>query len=135
MVSSTLYCDNCGAANRSQARFCISCGQAMPAAPSSTGLLALQSVLKGRYRILSLLGQGGMGAVYKAEDTQLGDRVVAVKEMGQSGLSPQELVETAEAFKREALLLAKLFHRHLPRIYEHFAEGGRWYLVMDYTVS
>ena len=147
MVSSTVYCDNCGAANRPQARFCIACGQTMPvvasappivhrepapSSPSSTGLLAPHSLLKGRYRILSRLGQGGMGAVYKAEDTEIGDRPVAVKEMSQRNLDPREIAEATDAFKREAHLLGRLFHRHLPRIYDHFAEGGRWYLVMDF---
>ena len=147
MVPSTVYCDNCGAANRPQARFCIACGQTMPvvasappivhsgptpSSPSSTGLLAPHSLLKGRYRILSRLGQGGMGAVYKAEDIEIGDRPVAVKEMSQRNLDPQEIAEAADDFKREAHLLGRLFHRHLPRIYDHFAEGGRWYLVMDF---
>jgi serine/threonine protein kinase len=147
MVPSTVYCDKCGAANRPQARFCIACGQTMPvvasappivhrepapSSPSSTGLLAPHSLLKGRYRILSRLGQGGMGAVYKAEDTEIGDHPVAVKEMSQRNLDPWEIAEATDAFKREAHLLGRLFHRHLPRIYDHFAEGGRWYLVMDF---
>lgn len=149
MLPSTVYCDNCGAANRPQARFCVACGQAMPGAsplpptvlagptlaassPAPTGSLTSRTLLKQRYLIISRLGQGGMGAVYKAQDTQLGDRPVAVKEMSQRGLDPQELTEAADAFKREALMLARLFHRHLPRIYDHFADGGRWYLVMDF---
>jgi eukaryotic-like serine/threonine-protein kinase len=161
MVSSTVYCDNCGTANRPQARFCIACGQAMPAASSlplsaqamptiyplsstvqaesrsssssSTGLLPPNSLLTQRYLILGRLGQGGMGAVYKAADTKLGGRLVAVKEMAQKGLDPQEIVEAANGFKREALMLAGLpHHPHLPSIYDHFSDDGHWYLVMDY---
>src|SRR5260370_29344483 len=86
----------------------------------------------GRYRIVSRLGQGGMEAVYKAEDIEIGDRPVAVKEMSQRNLDTQEIAEAADAVKHEAHLLGRLFHRHLPRIYDHFAEGGRWYLVMDF---
>ncbi|EFH84908.1 serine/threonine protein kinase [Ktedonobacter racemifer DSM 44963] len=163
MQSSAIYCDACGAGNRPQARFCMACGQTMPVAsslpptvqatpvvssaaptvlagstpgsPSLTGLLPAHSLLKQRYLILSRLGQGGMGAVYRAADTQLGDRLVAVKEMSQKGLDPQEVAEAAAAFKREALMLAGLFHRHLPRIYDHFADAGRYYLVMDFIAG
>ena len=164
MNPSTVYCDTCGAANRPTARFCIACGQAMaavsslpptvqvgaaaspptpplvqatppPTSPSLTGLLPSNSLLKGRYLILSRLGKGGMGAVYKAADTQLGDRLVAVKEMSQKGLDLQELTEATTSFKREALMLAGLFQRNLPRIYDHFEESGRWYLVMDFIAG
>jgi len=89
-------------------------------------------MLKQRYRIISQIGKGGFGAVYKALDTQFGNRLVAIKEMSQSGLSPQELIEATDAFKREALLLAGLTHPNLPRIYDQFLDTGRWYLVMDF---
>jgi len=52
--------------------------------------------------------------------------------MSQSSLNAQELNEAIDAFKREAVLLAGLMHQNLPRIYDHFTEGGRWYLVMDF---
>ena len=47
-------------------------------------------------------------------------------------LGQQELLEATGAFKNEAMLLAGLLHPNLPRIYEQFADGGRWYLVMDF---
>jgi len=89
-------------------------------------------LLKRRYRIICQVGKGGFGAVYKAEDMQFGNRYVAIKEMSQSGLSAQELVEATDAFKREALMLAGLTHPNLPRIYEQFTDTGRSYLVMDF---
>jgi D-alanyl-D-alanine carboxypeptidase len=73
-----------------------------------------------------------MGAVYRAADTHLGNRLVAVKEMSSRGLSPEDIVELTESFQREALLLAQLTHPNLPRIYEQFSEGDHWYLVMDF---
>ncbi len=91
-----------------------------------------QPLLKGRYRILGLIGEGGFGAVYKAEDTQFVNRIVAIKEMSQSGLSSQEVEAKTEIFRREAMLLAGLTHPALPRIYDHFTTMGRWYLVMDF---
>ncbi len=136
-LSSPFFCDSCGAANRPQAAFCYACGQPLQNAAgkqssATTGLLVYNHLLKQRYRIIGPVGKGGFGAVYKAADLQFGNRQVAIKEMSQSSLSPQEIVEATEAFKREALLLAGLTHPNLPRIYEQFTDRGRWYLVMDF---
>src|SRR6266700_2057740 len=139
MITATLYCDVCGTINRPDARFCFSCGQSLQIIPfmgpmldSHTGQLASHHLLKLRYHILEQLGKGGMGTVYRAEDTEFGNRLVAVKVMSQNGLNPDQLVEAAKAFKHEALLLAGLMHPNLPRIYDHFYDGGHWYLVMDF---
>src|SRR6266704_6174323 len=136
-ISSPFFCDSCGAANRPQAVFCYACGQPLQTqggkiSGPTTGLLVYNHLLKQRYRIISQVGKGGFGAVYKAVDLQFGNRPVAIKEMSQSSLSTQELVEATEAFKREALLLASLTHPNLPCIYEQFTDVGRWYLVMDF---
>ncbi len=133
MNSGNKFCDNCGATNRSDARFCYACGQPqMTYAQTATGLLDSSYTLKQRYRIVEKLGQGGFGAIYKVEDMLFNDATRAVKEMGMRGLSPQETQEAIVAFRNEALLLANLAHPNLPRIYDHFEEHGRWYLVMDY---
>jgi serine/threonine protein kinase len=137
MKPSTIFCTDCGAANPAQAKFCFACGQAFHEAAQrdadgQAGQLKPGEVLRNRYKVLSQIGQGGFGAVYKAEDGELGQRLVAVKEMSEQGLSQREIEEGVEAFKREALMLAGLMHEHLPRIYDHFEEHGRWYLVMDY---
>ncbi len=84
------------------------------------------SYLKNRYRIESVLGQGGMGAVYEAFDVNLGVKV-AVKE----NLFTTE--EYARQFRREATILASLRHPNLPRVTDHFViEGEGQYLVMDF---
>ncbi len=137
-ISSSLFCDSCGAANRAQATFCKICGQPLHGTTNGsisstlTGRLSQQHILKQRYVILAQIGCGGFGAVYKAADTQFGSRLVAVKEMSQSNLNPQELVDATVSFKREALMLASLTHPNLPRIYEQFTDAGRSYLVMDF---
>ena len=135
-----LFCDTCGAANRVQATFCKACGQPLHIAITNgatssstlTGLLSHQHLLKQRYMVLAQVGRGGFGAVYKAADTQFGNRLVAIKEMSQSNMNAQELLEATLSFKREALMLAGLTHPNLPRIYEQFMDNGRSYLVMDF---
>jgi len=141
-----VYCDNCGAANRSGNMFCTYCGTTLLGGPPSqqtvparvvsrtaTGYLPTQQLLKQRYRILRRLGQGGMGAVYLAVDTLFGGQERAIKEMSLSSYNtPQELAEATEAFKREAMILVKLSHPHLPQVYDYFDDNGRSYLVMDF---
>jgi tRNA A-37 threonylcarbamoyl transferase component Bud32 len=81
-----------------------------------------------RYRIRSLLGKGGMGTVYLAEDLNLAGRLVAIKE----NVNNDE--ETQRQFRREAVLLAHLRHPNLPQVIDYFLEpGGRQYLVMEYV--
>ncbi len=104
----------------------------MPPGASSTGHLVHNCLLKQRYRIIGVVGKGGFGAVYKAQDTHSANRLVAVKEMSRSGLTPQEIAEVTATFKHEALMLSDLAHPHLPRIYDHFIDERRWYLVMDF---
>ena len=84
------------------------------------------SLLINRYRILEILGQGGMGSIYKAEDENLGVHV-AVKE----NLFTSD--EYARQFRREAVILANLRHPNLPRVTDHFViDGQGQYLVMDF---
>jgi len=90
-------------------------------------------VLQSRYRIISLLGQGGMGAVYRAWDMRL-DVLLALKEMiPQPGLDPQTLTQLRQQFHQEATILARLHHPHLVRVTDFFEEGGNAYLVMDFV--
>jgi serine/threonine protein kinase len=138
-LTSYEFCDTCGAANRPQAQFCRACGQPLQAPATTivisntlTGLLSPQHMLKQRYVVLGAAGRGGFGAVYKAMDSQFGNRQVAIKEMSQSNLTPLELGSASHAFHHEALLLANLTHPNLPRIYEQFVDSGRSYLVMDF---
>src|SRR2546425_5159456 len=137
-------CPNCGTAVPPHASFCGICGQSLkttailppaaqhPPALSPTGLLPAAHLLKQRYHMLKQVGKGGFGAVYQAVDTHIGNRIVAVKEMSQSGLSPQEIVAATEAFQHEVFLLAGLKHTNLPAIYDYFTDAGHWYVVMEF---
>jgi len=84
------------------------------------------ALLHGRYRIEKPIGQGGMGAVYKARDERL-NITVAVKE---ALVSDTRLLS---AFEKEAQRLARLRHPALPNVMDHFMEGNGQYLVMEYV--
>ncbi len=89
--------------------------------------LAPGTLLNNRYRIVSILGQGGMGAVYRASDEHLLLHV-AVKE----NLFLTE--EYGRQFQREAHILAGLRHPNLPHVSDYFMmENQGQYLVMDYV--
>ena len=82
-------------------------------------------ILKERYKITKLLGSGGMGEVFLADDLSL-ETQVAVK-------INHNLNETSSAqFIREARLLASLKHPNLPRVIDYFTDADCQYLVMDY---
>jgi len=88
--------------------------------------LVVGTVLNQRYRVIGILGQGGMASVYHAVDENLGVEV-AVKE----NLFTTE--EYARQFHREAVILATLRHPNLTRVTDHFViEAQGQYLVMDY---
>jgi serine/threonine protein kinase len=89
-------------------------------------MLTPDTVLENRYRIVRRLAEGGMGTVYEAEALRL-NTTVALKE---THFTDERL---RKQFEREAHLLAALRHPALPRVIDHFDEGGGLYLVMDYV--
>ncbi|HTD52604.1 MAG TPA: serine/threonine-protein kinase, partial [Thermoanaerobaculia bacterium] len=82
----------------------------------------------GPYEVLSPLGAGGMGEVYKARDTRL-ERIVAVKVLS-SQLSSSE--EMRQRFEREAKAISQLSHPHICALYDVGSQDGTEYLVMEY---
>lgn len=82
----------------------------------------------GPYKILSLLGAGGMGEVYKAKDTRL-DRIVAIKVLSPEISSRADL---KQRFEREASAISKLNHPNICTLYDIGHQNGVDYLVMEY---
>src|SRR5512133_2994197 len=91
-------------------------------------------VLRGRYKIRRIIGQGGMGSIYLADDLRLEGRLCALKEVEHDRSLPMELMrEAREQFLREATVLARLDHPNLPKVSDFFSVGNRDYLVMDFV--
>jgi nitrous oxidase accessory protein NosD len=84
-------------------------------------------LLAGRYQLLEQLGQGGMGAVFRARDAKL-DRAVALK-MLPEGSAPD--ADAVRRFRREAKALAKLSHPGIIQAYDSGEDGGKHFLVME----
>jgi serine/threonine protein kinase len=95
--------------------------------------LPVSHLLDGRYRIHKLLGVGGMGRVYLANDSRLANRPVAVKEMMLADGTQER--KALEDFQREASVLARLSHPSIPQIIDYFGEQGRHYLVMEFVAG
>ena len=88
-------------------------------------MLARNTILVGRYRIVRPLGKGGMGQVYEAIDEKF-DSPVAIKE------TFADTPKLQTAFEREAKLLNNLKHRVLPKVTDHFVTGTGQFLVMEF---
>src|SRR6266568_4279654 len=96
---------------------------------AAKGQLEPGSMLGDRYEILQLLGQGGMGAVYKARDVEL-ERTVALKLIRPDLASHPEVLRR---FKQELILARDVTHRNVVRIYDLGQASGVRYITMEYV--
>lgn len=105
-----------------------------PSAPAE-GQLPDGYLLQNRYRILAVLGAGGMSTVYKAQDLRFSKvtRLCVVKEMLNTATDPQVRAMIKSNFEREANILATLSHPSIVQVYDYFSEGSRSYLVLEYV--
>lgn len=124
-------CPECGSDCPISVQVCPHCRQSLPL--PERRLLGRGTILAQRYRIEKLLGWGGFGAVYLAQDLRFQQRKVAVKE--------NHDFSVLQSFLKEAELLANLQHPNLPRVSDFFQEQPttipypRAYMVMDYIAG
>jgi serine/threonine-protein kinase len=126
-----LRCPACQSALGEDARFCARCGAPAPAEPAATGDVvraALEAKLQAQYRVVRLLGRGGMGSVYLARDLTL-DREVAIKVVR----TDSDAGEIHDRLRREARTAARLSHPNIVPLHAFGEVEGMPYFVMGYV--
>jgi hypothetical protein len=144
-----MICPRCGATTASEARYCPKCGQVLEVdatiapehqSPSASGWLtssdsishgrfAPGAILDGRYRIIGLLGRGGMGEVYRADDLRLG-QPVALKFLPDTvAADPVRLAQ----FHNEVRMARQVSHPNICRVYDIGDVDGHLFLSMEFV--
>ena len=92
------------------------------------------TLIGGKYRIESFIGEGAFGYVYRAYDIRL-QRPVAIKELSPANpkLSTTAFDDYRRRFEREARVQAQFNHPHIVHVYELLPQGEAYYLVMEYV--
>ncbi len=93
------------------------------------------TVLQSRYRVLSILGQGGFGRTYLAEDQGRFNELCAIKELIPPQDSSYGLEKSKELFQREAQTLYKIQHPQIPQFRATFEQEQRFFIVQDYVAG
>jgi|GEM_PF-3026492 len=130
---SVVFCTQCGRQNPIGSRFCSGCGGSLQDQNSPTTGLIPGTRLRDRYIVRRLLGQGGFGRTYLAEDTGRFNEQVALKEFMPSVQGTYALQKAEELFQREAATLHRLQHPQIPRFWEIFQHQKKLVLVEDYV--
>jgi len=130
-----VICPKCKTANPDFVETCSQCSAPMPIGDTATIQTVDPTVLKPgsdfgpRYRIEALLGQGGMGRVYKATDKEL-SRTVAIKVVRQGVVGEEDALNR---FKQELILASKISHKNILRIHDMGEVAGMKFITMAYV--
>jgi serine/threonine protein kinase/tetratricopeptide (TPR) repeat protein len=135
-----IKCPKCQAENPETKQFCGDCGtQLIPtkeicASPTETlqtpvKELTTGSTFAGRYQIIEELGHGGMGRVYKVQDTKIGEKIALKLIRPEAGLDKKSL----ERFSNELKLARKIRHKNVCQMFDLGEDQGTRYITMEYV--
>jgi len=91
------------------------------------------TVLRDRYIVKQVIGQGGMGRTYTAQDTERFNEICVLKEFIPATQSPEIIIKAKELFQREANTLYQIRHPQVPEFRATFEADSRLFLVQDYV--
>lgn len=97
--------------------------------------ITVGTVLQNRYRIIQILGQGGFGRTYLAEDQRRFNELCAIKELISTATEAVAWEKAKELFHREAAILYQIEHPQVPKFRERFEQDQRLFLVEDYVAG
>ncbi len=136
----SIKCPQCQVENPSDSKYCKECATALPHPPSSSGPptrtldtpreeLTTGTLFASRYQIVEELGGGGMGRVYRALDTKVGEEI-AIKV-----IKPEIAADKAsvDRFKNELKIARKIVHKSVGRVYDLNEDRGTFYITMEYV--
>jgi serine/threonine-protein kinase len=95
--------------------------------------IPLGTMLQKRYRVTKILGQGGFGRTYLAQDTACFDELCVLKEFTPNDRGKDALKKSKELFRREAEVLYQIDHPQIPKFRANFEEQRRLFLVQEYA--
>ncbi|MEQ8225987.1 MAG: serine/threonine-protein kinase, partial [Candidatus Eremiobacterota bacterium] len=95
-------------------------------------MLSAGDIIKGEYKVIKVIGNGGMGSIYLCSEVKESDKKWALKEMRLTQLQADMQEKATKHFEMEAEILSRLNHLNLPAVKEYFKENGNYYLVMEF---
>lgn len=135
-----MMCPKCRSENNENSSFCSQCAGPLPLpdnppkpsldrGPENSLDLPLGSIFSDRYRIVEVLGHGGMGRVYKAFDAEI-EEIVSLKL-----IKPEITADrsTIERFQNELRLARRISHKNVCRLYHFSRSNGNYYITMEYV--
>ena len=134
-----VICPDCNSENTEDSHFCKTCGAAMKpeGSPSSVTKTMMppqtstkgEKLIAGRYQVLSTLGKGGMGEVYKVHDIKL-EEDMALKLLRPEIANDPDIIQR---FRNELKLARKITHRSVCRVFDFHEEEGTPFITMEYV--